>query len=213
MTDTSENISPSITLQSGTFTSDNGGGAFARAIDQSGDTTTIDATRTNTNGMSWSSQTTITANADGSATRDTVSTNAQGGTTTTDVTVGALQNGVRVIAGTITMADGTVDQVNGAIFPTATGYSEYIVLTNPDGTTATGTAQVTHSGATTTTTTDGTNFQGDAFAQQGSSTVLSTVDGNAIGLLPGGGDATGGAAGMPPSATDMMGVGAAHATF
>jgi hypothetical protein len=194
---------PSITLQSGTFSATAGSGAFARVIEQSGTGTVIDSTRTTTGGVSSTSQVIVTDNPDGSVTRDSTVTNAQGATTTTDVTIGAMQNGVQVIAGTLMQADGTVDQVNGAVFATATGFSEYLLLTDPTGATSTSTAAFVHGGSSSSMTVDGTGFGGNPFEWQSTSTVLSTVVGNAADMT--GFTLAGGAAFAPP--TDTTGAG------
>jgi hypothetical protein len=175
----------SITLQSGTFTGSAGSGAFARVIDQSGDTSTVDSTRTTTGGVSSTDVVVTTLNADGSITRDSTATSAQGGTVTTDITIGPLQNGVQVITGTVTLADGMQEQVNGAVFPTGSGGSDYMLLTDSTGQTATTTAAFMRDGDTTTRNTDGTNFSGGTVAQQSTTTILSTISGGTSDLIGG----------------------------
>jgi len=195
MTTATDPTSPSITLESGTYTSNANSGAFARVIDQSDTGTQIDSTRTSTTGLSSTSEVVIVHNADGSTTRETTTTNAQG-QSTTDVTISAPQNGMLFITGSYTQTDGTVDQVSGTLFPTATGMSESLTLTNPDGATATSTSVFMHDGATSSSSVVGTGFGGNAFDGQSTSTILSSVS-ISVADLTGYPTAAGGGAQLP----------------
>jgi len=176
---------PTTTLQTGIFTGGAlGDGAFARVVQQKGNTETITATRTNAAGQSSTGQVTVTRNADGTVTRDATWTNAQGQKVQRDLTLGVDQDGTRSVDGTITSASGSVDQVSGSLTATSNGFNEALSLTNPAGQTANAAVAYTQAGSVDTTGITGTGFQGDAISQQFGTTTLSSLT---LGALPAGG--------------------------
>jgi hypothetical protein len=167
---------PTITLQTGTFTGGAlGGGDFARFIEQQGNVTTTETTRTNAAGQTTTDQQVVTRNADGTITTTDNDIDVGGAPVLADNTLGVVQNGTRDLTGTVTLSNGATDQITGVEQATGDGTTQALTLTNAAGQTASEDISFTHGGTIDTSSVTGTGFNGASIDQQGTLTILSSM--------------------------------------